>query len=237
MIDKYKDETKVRNLALEYVGGGSEAVLNRLYEALVFLAGRVFFKYAKHARQSDFDDDIIHDACAVCVENLQKGTVSADSAWTKYLIQVLRNRSKVTNPLHLAHSRWKRGKASQKIKEKIASDEPKVKLPLDYGLHDPISAYSDINNIRCSEVVSEIEEVDDVLLSFLRSFTVDISATLPFKDKAVLSLFLYYSASSLFELSMNNTVFHSRSGFPKRYRFLATCVRNKFKKLVRNCIG
>jgi hypothetical protein len=237
MIDKYKDETRVRNLALEYIESRESKTLTKLYEALRYLSKGLFLKYVKHKKQSDFDEDIIHDACAVCVENLQKGTVEADSGWSKYIIQVLRNRSKVTNPLHLAHSRWKRGKASQKLKDKIADSESKGKFPLHYNVQDSVEVYSDINNIKCLEVPEDIEEMDDILTSFLRSYVEEMSRNLPFKSPATLDLFLYYSASSLFEISTDNTVFHSRSGFPKRYRFIASYARNKFKQLVRNCVG
>lgn len=230
MTKAYGKEQKVRELTCLYIGG--ESNLSELYKALRELASPLYFKYVKNDPQLDFADDIMHDACVVCVENVKKGKIQGEWAWSKYLIRVLKNRAFPTNPLHLYHAPWKRKRAAVMIKHKKFKGTPIPTDTYDVGLE---ALCDSMENVGVLEAVDGEEQIREELSTLLKGYFKECASFLPFKGKGVQNLFLYFSVMSLFEISMKDKVFLGcKSGWlPKRYIFLAGLFRTRFKSLMR----
>lgn len=232
MPKTYKVEDLVRTLAIAYEKNHKESDLIKFYHASTDLVNIFYHKYINEfVKQKDFKEDIIHDVATVCAMRLKKGTVRGDTAWSKYVILVLKNRVKATNPQHSSYSIWKRLRATTIIKTKLIKGVP---IPIDMYDIDMCSLDSSPENITELDKVESISSIKKELKFKLKKYIDDCCFQMPFRDKSTQNLFLYFSVLTLFDISIEDKkFFRERKGWlPRRYIFLIGQFRNKFKRLV-----
>lgn len=204
-MSSYKEEKKIKQLAIYYVGSNFNVQYEEeFYQLVSSLAGKIARKYYK-VSNTEVLDDIVHKTATEVFLRLKEGRIKPDlEAWTRYImVRVRRYLPHFSESGVSVDCNWKSGSMNVDDSYDLSSAE-------------------DVNSCKS---VAEV----DYNLTFnksIQSFCARSTKLIPFTECSLVNLILYNTVLSLFEDVNVSEV------LPKRIGFLTQFLRNDLQQVL-----